>query len=105
MSLQIRVSEVVGEWLAVPLTQRNNFRHFSRLLNPRSLMINSAKAIGVNQTITDDIDFITVPGLHVFTANPRALDTAKDQNKLINRSVTPYQRPKAKALKLNPEKA
>ena len=38
MSLQIRVSEVVGEWLAVPLTQRNNFRHFSRLLNPRSLV-------------------------------------------------------------------
>jgi hypothetical protein len=37
MSLQIRVPEVVGEWLAVPQTQRNNFMHFSRLLNPRSL--------------------------------------------------------------------
>ena len=37
MSLQIRVSEVVGEGLAVPLTQRNTFRHFSRLLNSRSL--------------------------------------------------------------------
>jgi hypothetical protein len=39
MSLQMRVPEVVGEWLAVPKTQRNNFMHFSRLLNPRSLVL------------------------------------------------------------------
>lgn len=70
-----------------------------------TLMINSAKAMEVNQIITDDIDFITVPGLHVFTANPRAIDTAKNQNKLINRSGTPYQKPKAQAPRLNPKKA
>ena len=40
MSLQIRIPEVVGAWLAVPKTQRNNFIHFSRLLNFRSLALN-----------------------------------------------------------------
>jgi hypothetical protein len=38
MSLQIRVPEIVGAWLAVPKTQRNNFMYFSRLLNLRSLV-------------------------------------------------------------------
>ncbi len=66
-----------------------------------TLMISSAKAIGVTQIITDDIDFITVPRIQVFTANPKALATAKNQNKLISRSVIS----KAQVPKLNPKKA
>lgn len=68
-----------------------------------SLMIDSAKAAGITQIITDDIDFLTVPGIQVFTANKKALMAASNQQKLINRPITPYQKPKAKSPKLKPE--
>lgn len=34
------------------------------------------------QVLTDDIDFVTVPDVHVFTANAKALRLARDQKKL-----------------------
>ena len=45
MSLQIRVPEVVGVWLAVPQTQCNNFMYFSTPLNLRSLANRDPKVI------------------------------------------------------------
>ncbi len=49
------------------------------------LIILAAKNANINQIITDDIDFITVPGITVFTANRNAISIAKSKNKLITR--------------------
>lgn len=40
---------------------------------------------GVLQIITDDGDFVTVPGIQVFTANRNVIDTARTQGKLKRR--------------------
>jgi hypothetical protein len=50
-----------------------------------SLLIHAANTANINQIITDDIDFVTVPGVIVFTANRNALSAAKSQNKLLVR--------------------
>lgn len=34
---------------------------------------------------TDDGDYVTVPGIQVFTANPEAIAAAQNQGKLITR--------------------
>ncbi|WP_269086254.1 hypothetical protein [Trichormus sp. NMC-1] len=39
----------------------------------------------INKIITDDGDFVTVPDIQVFTANPRAIAAANNQGKLITR--------------------
>ncbi|MEA5577670.1 hypothetical protein [Anabaena sp. UHCC 0451] len=39
----------------------------------------------IDKIITDDGDFVTVPGIQVFTANPRAIAAANNQGKLIRR--------------------
>ena len=39
MSLQIRVQDLVGEWLAVPQTQRDILIFLPILLNPHSLVM------------------------------------------------------------------
>lgn len=51
-----------------------------------SLIIHAAKTAKISQIITDDIDFITVPDIVVFTANRNAILVAKSQNKFIDRS-------------------
>jgi predicted nucleic acid-binding protein len=50
-----------------------------------SFIIESMFKAGINQIITDDGDYITVPGITVFTANDKAIDAAKYQGKLLNR--------------------
>jgi hypothetical protein len=40
---------------------------------------------GVTQIITDDGDYVTVPGIKVFTANSGAIAAAKSQGKLLIR--------------------
>jgi len=40
---------------------------------------------GITQVITDDGDYATVPGLTVFTSNPKTIEVAKLKNKLITR--------------------
>lgn len=40
---------------------------------------------GVVQLITDDGDFVTVPGIQVFTANRNAIQAARVQGKLLKR--------------------
>jgi hypothetical protein len=39
----------------------------------------------ITKIITDDGDYVTVPGIQVFTANPEALTSARSQSKLIIR--------------------
>jgi hypothetical protein len=50
-----------------------------------SLIIHSARLANIDQVITDDVDFVTVPNMTVFTANPKALSAAEAQNKLWTR--------------------
>jgi predicted nucleic acid-binding protein len=48
-------------------------------------ILESMKAHGVVQVITDDGDFATVSGIQVFTANRNVIQSAKNQGKLITR--------------------
>lgn len=40
---------------------------------------------GIVQVITDDGDYVTVPGIKVFTANRNVIEAARNQGKLITR--------------------
>lgn len=40
---------------------------------------------GITQVITDDGDYATVPGLTIFTSNPKIISEAKQRKKLITR--------------------
>jgi predicted nucleic acid-binding protein len=48
-------------------------------------ILESMKNNGVLQIITDDGDFATVPGIHVFTANRNVITAARTQGKLQSR--------------------
>lgn len=48
-------------------------------------MAETALKTGATQIITDDGDYATVPGLTVFTANPRVIQEANKAGKLITR--------------------
>lgn len=49
------------------------------------LILEAMKKAGIIQVITDDGDYVTVPGIRVFTANRNAIDAASNQNKLLIR--------------------
>jgi hypothetical protein len=49
------------------------------------LLLEAMQAAGIAYIITDDLDYITVPGITVFTANPTALDLARTHKKLQQR--------------------
>lgn len=48
-------------------------------------ILESMRQESIDKIITDDGDFVTVPGIQVFTANPRAIAEARNQGKLITR--------------------
>ncbi len=48
-------------------------------------ILESMKANGIKQIITDDGDFCSVPGIRVFTANRNVISAAKSQKKLLSR--------------------
>jgi predicted nucleic acid-binding protein len=50
-----------------------------------SLIIHAMNTAKIDKIITDDFDFVTVPGITVFTANKRSLSAARSQNKLLTR--------------------
>jgi hypothetical protein len=50
-----------------------------------SLIVHAANTSHISQIITDDIDFVTVPGITVFTANRNAISAARSQAKLLSR--------------------
>ena len=49
------------------------------------LMLEAMDKAGVKQIITDDGDYVTVPGIRVFTANWGAIAAARSQGKLLVR--------------------
>jgi predicted nucleic acid-binding protein len=61
-------------------------RFQTQLLDGYDLLILEAMdKAGVTQIITDDGDYVTVPGIKVFTANSGAIAAAKTQGKLLVR--------------------
>jgi hypothetical protein len=48
-------------------------------------LLEAMSAGGVNQVLTDDGDYCTVPGLEVFTANPRVIAAARSAGLLVSR--------------------
>lgn len=48
-------------------------------------ILESMRNHGVVQVITDDGDFVTVPGIQVFTANRNVIQAARTQGRLITR--------------------
>ena len=61
-------------------------RFQTQLLDGYDLFILEAmKKAGIDQIITDDGDYVTVPGIRVFTANWSAIAAARSQGKLLLR--------------------
>ncbi|MHC5779596.1 hypothetical protein [Nostoc sp.] len=61
-------------------------RFQTQLLDGYDLLILEAMdKAGVTQIITDDGDFVTVPGIKIFTANSGAIAAAKSKGKLLVR--------------------
>lgn len=59
-------------------------RFLTQLLDGYDLLILEAMdKAGVTQIITDDGDYVTVPGIKVFTANSDAIAAAKSKGKLL----------------------
>jgi predicted nucleic acid-binding protein len=58
----------------------------SQLLDGYDLfMLEAMQKEGITQIITDDGDFVTVPGITVFTANSNVIKEAESQHKLLTR--------------------
>jgi hypothetical protein len=58
----------------------------SRLLDGYDpLFVHAMSTVGVNQVLTDDGDYCTVPGIQLFTANRRVLEASRAQGKLVTR--------------------
>jgi hypothetical protein len=58
----------------------------SRLLDGYDLLfVQAMSAAGVNQVLTDDGDYCTVPGIQVFTANRQVIEASRAQGKLLTR--------------------
>jgi hypothetical protein len=65
--------------------------------------VNAMRNAGIDAVLTDDIDFIYVPGLRVFTANERALKLAAMYKKVSTRGngggdLNPWRRPRIEPL-------
>ena len=50
-----------------------------------AFFLEAMEKASLNQILTDDGDFVTVPGIQVFTANQNVLDAAQTQGKLLAR--------------------
>ena len=69
---------------ALTNTALNRFK--TQVLDGYDLMILEAmNKAGIDKVITDDGDYVTVPGIKVFTANQNAITAARSQGKLITR--------------------
>jgi predicted nucleic acid-binding protein len=67
-------------------TNTSLLRFQTQLLDGYDLFILEAmNKAGVTQIITDDKDFLTVPGIQVFTANIKAIEAAKKDGKFLSR--------------------
>ena len=69
-----------------PTTDAALTRFQSQLLDGYDLFILEALSrAGFAQVLTDDGDFCSVPGIHVFTANSNVITAATNQGKLVRR--------------------
>ncbi len=67
-------------------TNKSLIRFQTQLLDGYDLLIlETMNKVGVKKIITDDGDYLTVPGIQVFTANNNFINTAKNQGKLLVR--------------------
>jgi hypothetical protein len=67
-------------------TNKSLIRFQTQLLDGYDLLILEAmNKVGVKKIITDDGDYLTVPGIQVFTANNNFINTARNQGKLLVR--------------------
>ena len=67
-------------------TNESLLRFQTQLLDGYDLLILEAmNKVGVKKIITDDGDYLTVPGIQVFTANNNFINTARNQGKLLVR--------------------
>jgi hypothetical protein len=48
-------------------------------------ILEAISSAGVVKVVTDDGDYVTVPGIQVFTANPNVISAAQNQGKLLTR--------------------
>ena len=93
------VAEVLAAWSQVTsiavstdvsidetTTNASLTRFQTQLLDGYDLLILEAMdKAGIVQVITDDGDYVTVPGIKVFTANRSVINAARNQGKLIMR--------------------
>jgi hypothetical protein len=93
------VAEVVAAWGQVTsiaesidvtideiTTNASLTRFQTQLLDGYDLLfLEAMDKAGVVQVITDDGDYVTVPGIKVFTANRNVITAARNQGKLITR--------------------
>lgn len=93
------VAEVIAAWSQVTsiavstdvtvdetTTNASLTRFQTQLLDGYDLLILEAMdKAGIVQVITDDGDYVTVPGIKVFTANRNVITAARNQGKLITR--------------------
>ena len=49
-------------------------------------LLEANKQAGIVKIITDDGDFVTIPGIEVYTANHNIIELARQQNKLVVRT-------------------
>jgi predicted nucleic acid-binding protein len=93
------ISEVQAAWsqvkaIATPITLTLDQVTTDAALNRFSLQLldgydlfflETMQKEGISQVITDDGDFVTVPGIKVFTANHNVINQAKNQGKFLVR--------------------
>lgn len=80
------MSKMVGVQIDDEVTDAALSRLTSQPLDGYDLFIlESISNAGVAKVITDDGDYVTVPGIQVFTSNRNVITTAKSQGKLMTR--------------------
>jgi predicted nucleic acid-binding protein len=84
---QVKSTAVCTDVLVSEETTNASLTRFqTQLLDGYDLLILEAMdKARIKQIITDDGDYVTVPGIKVFTANGSAIATAKSQGKLLIR--------------------
>jgi hypothetical protein len=84
----IQVKSLAATSLDAHLDDRTADAAVSRLVSQRvdgcdALMLEALANASLDQVLTDDSDWVTVPGICVFTANANSIRAAKNQGKLL----------------------
>jgi predicted nucleic acid-binding protein len=80
------MAEIIPVTIDEPTTDAAVLRYQTEKVDGYDLfMLEAMTAHGVVQIITDDGDFVTVPGIRVFTANRNVVQAAQAQGKIVRR--------------------